>query len=307
MPKMHIKRSTDIAAPPSKIFSTLNDYHTWRAWSPWLISEPEAKVDVATDGKYYEWLGNRTGAGNMRIASESPDSDLDMDLTFLKPWKSKAKTSFHIEATDTGSRVSWEMNSSLPFFLFWMKKQTEAFIGSDYERGLAMLKDYVEDGEAHSKLEFAGIEDFPGTQYVGIRRSSSKENFQKDMSGDFGRLMDWFKESGIEPSGPGASIYHKWDMVRGTMEYTALFPVTSASATLPDGFMLGNIPAVKTYRLRHTGSYDHLGNAWSTLMMMERNKEFKKSKVADGFEVYRTMPGETPMHEQVTDLYYPVR
>lgn len=307
MPKMHIERSVDIAAPPNKVFSTLNDYHTWRAWSPWLISEPAAKVDVDQDGKYYEWLGDRTGAGNMRIASETPDQSLDMDLTFLKPWKSKAKTSFQIQETDTGSRVSWTMDSSLPFFLFWMKKQTEAYIGSDYDRGLAMLKDYVEDGEAHSQLEFAGTEDFPETKYIGIRRASVQARFQKDMKSDFEKLMNWFKESGIEMAGPGASMYHKVDMVKGIMEYTALFPVANAPERMPEGFHMATIPAVKTYRLRHIGSYGHLGNAWSTLMMMERNKEFKKAKGVDGFEVYRTMPGQTPEHEHITDLYYPIR
>ena len=32
--------------------------------------------------------------------------------------------------------LTWTMDSSLPFFLFWMKKSMEGFIGMDYDPGL---------------------------------------------------------------------------------------------------------------------------------------------------------------------------
>ena len=36
------------------------------------------------------------------------------------------------------------MEGTLPIFLFFMKKKMSAMVGSDYERGLAMLKELLE-------------------------------------------------------------------------------------------------------------------------------------------------------------------
>ena len=37
----------------------------------------------------------------------------------------------------------------------------EIFVGMDYDRGLALLKDLVESGKTNSTLEFKGLKDFP--------------------------------------------------------------------------------------------------------------------------------------------------
>lgn len=37
------------------------------------------------------------------------------------------------------------MEGTLPIFLFFMKKKNSTMVGSDYERGLAMLKEVLED------------------------------------------------------------------------------------------------------------------------------------------------------------------
>ena len=88
--------------------------------------EPETKVTVRSDAKYYEWEGDRVGSGNMKIIKEVENATVDYDLMFLKPWKSKAKVSFYLKPEGTSTSVTWTMDSSLPFFLFWMKKMTEA-------------------------------------------------------------------------------------------------------------------------------------------------------------------------------------
>ena len=133
--------------------------------------DPDATVDVAEGGKSYSWKGDLTGEGQMEILGEEANQWVDYDLLFLKPWKSKAKVRFEVEGQGDQTKVTWFMDSSLPFFLFFMKKSMTAMIGMDYERGLAMLKEYVEKGEVHSKLDFKGTQSFPGMQYIGIKTS----------------------------------------------------------------------------------------------------------------------------------------
>ncbi len=306
MPKMHVERTIRIDAPVEKVFRTVNDFNHWTAWSPWLIMEPEATVKIDPDAKYYEWEGGRVGSGNMKITQEKPYASVDYDLTFLKPWKSTAKVRFEMHGHGDHSHVTWYMDSSLPFFMFWMKRAMEAYVGMDYERGLNMLRDYVEHDRVLSSLEFKGITEYPGCTYVGIRTTCTSESLNSNMKNDFQRLWVLMKNHEGAIAGKGFSIYHKWDMVGNKIEYTAALPVKDLDATLQAGMFLGEIPATRVNTIRHIGPYLHLGNAWSTQNSMKRSKSFKASKKLDPFEVYVNMPGEVPDDQLITDINFPV-
>ena len=303
---MNIERSITVNAPIEKVFETISDYHHWSAWSPWLIMEPEVKVTVQPDGKYYEWEGNRTGSGNMTITSETENTSVNMDLLFLKPWKSKAKVGFKLTSDGDSTTVSWDMQSSLPFFMFWMKKMMEQFIGMDYERGLRLLKDYVQDGETHSKLQFTGKESFGGTKYIGLKTTCTKETMAKKMQEDMPKLFEFSQANDVQISGPAFTQYHKWDMVKNNIQYTAGIPVKEIPQNLPEGFYAGEIPATTVHTLEHVGPYAHLGNAWTTMYTMQRNKEFKLNKKIHPFETYHNSPMDTAENELMTKVHFPV-
>lgn len=308
MPKLKVQKSITIDAPIDKVYSRLNDFHHWLVWSPWLIAEPEAKVNVNEDGKYYEWEGNRVGSGNMTVEKENAPNAIEYDLTFLKPWKSKAKTSFQLrEKGGDQTEVTWFMDSSLPFFMFWMKKMMVAFIGQDYERGLTMLKEYVEDGKVNSKLEFVGTETYDGCNYIGVKRDTTMDAFGPEMQEDFENLLQYCKDNNLEITSEPFSIYHKFDMVKQKVSYTGGVPVSTIPGNLPTRLMSGTIPATKIYRLRHVGAYKHLGNAWTTMYMMQRNKELKSSKKLHPFELYVNGPDEVSEDELITDICFALK
>ena len=126
MPKVHINRSILIKAAPEKVFESLIDFRQWAVWSPWLILENRPTVEYAEDGLSYRWSGNRIGEGVMRISSKNPSREVTYDLAFVKPYKSKAKIVFNLVVEGQHTAVTWKMNSSLPFFLGWMKKSLVA-------------------------------------------------------------------------------------------------------------------------------------------------------------------------------------
>lgn len=304
MPKMNVVRSITIDTDASTVFSKLNDFNHWPTWSPWLIMEPGVDVTVSDDAKYYEWKGNRVGEGNMKITGEVENEKIDYDLTFLKPWKSEAKVSFLMNKSGNGTEVTWTMDSSLPLFMFWMKKMMEGFIGMDYERGLNLLKDYVEKGEVESKLEFMGVQPFPGTKYVGIKTTCSMAEIGEKMSNDFGALEQHLETlSEVEITG-SYSIYHKWDVKKKLVIYTACFGVNKHPDTLPAGIFNDEIPATNVHVVRHIGRYDHLGGAWGAQMNMQRGKEFKMKRGIDPFERYHNKPGDVPDKELVADICF---
>jgi effector-binding domain-containing protein/uncharacterized protein YndB with AHSA1/START domain len=307
MTKVKVVRSIKIDAPAEKIFPLISDFHHWTTWSPWLLMEPEAKVRVDDNGKYYEWEGSRIGSGNMRILSAGENKEVEYDLEFLKPWKSSSRVKMELKPAGGQTQVDWYMFSSLPFFMFWMKKSMQAFIGMDFDRGLNLLKDYAEDGVTHSKLDFRGEQHLPETTYIGITNTSPIPALGKQMSADFNTLSKWFDGHGSLIAGQAFSIYHKWDMAKNKASYTSAMPVSSVPESLPNNLISGKIPATRVYTLAHTGPYSHLGNAWSTLFNMQRSKAFRINRKIHPFEVYKNVPGEVPENDLLTHIHFPVK
>ncbi len=307
MPKFHVSKSIFIEAPPAKVFALVRDFRQWPAWSPWLIAEPEAQLQYAPNGRSYTWDGRITGSGKMDIAGEDEPRSIDYQLTFLKPWKSENTARFLFTERDGGTEVTWTMEGSLPFFMFWMVSSMTAYIGADYQRGLMMLKAIMETGVNPSKLTFVGRQAFPGCRYLGVKTTCPIDEIGDRMQRDMRKLTAQLGESGAKPSGKPLSICHKWDPVKGTTCYTLSFPLDSMPSEIPDGFVTGEIPACEVYAVRHTGPYRFLGNAWSAGVMHERAKVFGTNKRIAPFEIYLNDPTVEPEIELVTVVHFPVK
>ena len=306
MPKMYVKQSISINAGIDTVKKAIINLNDWEKWSPWLILEPGVKVTVRPDGKSFAWEGKLIGSGEMSLVSANQNI-IDFDLLFLKPFKSKAKAGFEIQQEGESTKVSWIMDSSLPFFMFWMVKKMEAMIARDYERGLSMLKDFIETGTVNSKLDFIGEEDYPGCTYVGIKTSCKVDELEEYMTKDFQKLNEFLKSGAIEPSNAPFSITHKMDFVSNDTTYSIGVPVGDVPSNLSDGFSTGKIPTTKIYAINHTGSYKHLGNSWTAGFMKSRNKTFKLNKEIDPFEVYISDPTKTEEKDLVTKVCFPVK
>ena len=183
----------------------------------------------------------------------------------------------------------------------------ESFIGMDFDRGLNMLKEYVEEGTVNSKLEFLGEGSYPGCQYLGIKRTCSMSDIGTSMSKDFESLWSYIGKDSDNLASESFSIYHKWDMRKQQVTYTSGVPLKDLPDDPPSGMITGKIPASPTYTLRHVGSYLHLGNAWSTLVAMQRAKEFKPKKGFHPFETYQNHPGQVPESKLITDIHFGLR
>ncbi len=305
MPKVHVQRSEVIHAPKAKILDQINDFHNWPKWSPWLITDPKATVDVREDGKYYRWTGPRVGEGEMTVERET-DTEIDFDLKFFKPWKSKAKTYMKLESIDDqNTKLSWSMDTKMPFFLFFMKNMMKGLIGMDYERGLKMLKDLSEQGNVPSNLGFPEPQSFDGSSFIGIKRKTTIADMPQEMAADFERLHRLSAD--VDSNGLLFSQYHKFNFGSGTVEYTAGLGVKSKAENAPEGMILGDLPAASMMTVRHTGPYKHIGNAWSAAQFMVRSKEYKVKRGYHPIEIYRNSPADTPEDQLVTDICFALK
>jgi uncharacterized protein YndB with AHSA1/START domain/DNA gyrase inhibitor GyrI len=306
MPKLTIERSVVIESPLADVYALVSDFHRWPEWSPWLVADDTARLSYADGGHSYTWESDIVGGGTMRLLDAKPNQSLELSLLLLTPWESESGVHFTFKAIDSGTRVTWRMDGTLPIFLFFLKSIMQTVIGMDYERGLGMLKDLAELGSVPSLLEFLPEQSHPGGHYIGIVRNCDLAEMPELMKADYERLYAHFKTEGLKVSDCPFTIYSKWKLSQGNVQYTACLPVAEKPVGLSSEFATGQLPKLKAYVVQHTGAYRHLGNAWSAGIMRGRKKLFKQSKRIYPFEQYVTEPDSVPDSEIVTQVYFPI-
>ena len=180
-----------------------------------------------------------------------------------------------------------------------------AMVGGDYTRGLGMLKEYLETGGVASGVDVRTAADRSGFHYVGARRSSRIADIGPAMEEALtalGRL----KDSGALPAPDRIlSLYHKWDLVGGTCDYTTAFAYASPQAA-PEGLETVSVPAHRALQVAHRGAYRHLGNAWAAAMGCARGKH-RINKALPMYEVYLNSPREVDEGELEVEIHVPVK
>jgi uncharacterized protein YndB with AHSA1/START domain len=146
-----VERRLRMAAPPERIFSQINDFHAWDAWSPWAKLDPAMKATYGGApngvGAVYDWSGNsEVGSGRMTIKSSTPPSEVTIALDFLTPIESHNVTTFMLTPADGGTDVLWSMKGNADYVtkLMTMFASMDKMVGPDFERGLQQLKAVVE-------------------------------------------------------------------------------------------------------------------------------------------------------------------
>jgi uncharacterized protein YndB with AHSA1/START domain len=142
-----VQRAASIKAPPERIFSLINDFHRWDAWSPWEKKDPAMKrtFGAATSGKgaVYAWDGNKdVGQGRMEIAESAPPSRVAIKLDFVKPFEAHNLVEFRLQPNGDATDVTWTMQGDTPYFakIIHLFIDMDRMVGKDFESGLANLK-----------------------------------------------------------------------------------------------------------------------------------------------------------------------
>jgi len=304
MPAYCVERSIIIDAPLTSIRDSLTNFRQWPAWSPWLIMEPEAQLTFNEKqgqiGAAYEWQGKLVGAGSMELVGIE-EQRLEMDLQFIKPFKSTARVSFDLHPEDGSTQVTWRMDSHLPFFLFWMIKNIKAYIGMDYERGLRMLKDYIETGHVPSKLSLEGASALQSQPYIGIANECEFDAMSEVMPQDFQTLYQFLQENNLSTHIVPFAIYNRFDIFQKRTQFISAVPVDRDLAVAPP-FIKGELAPGEVLKVKHIGPYRHLGNAWSLAFNYARNKKIKTKKTPVGIEFYLNDPAQTQSEALETEV-----
>ena len=146
-----IERGATMRAPAAAAFAQVNDFHNWRAWSPWEKIDPALKRSYegpqAGAGATYAWQGNKdVGEGRMTILESRPGELVRIKLEFFKPFAATNSAEFAFKEEGGRTAVTWTMRGRNNFvgkamcLVFDMDKM----VGGDFEKGLAGIRQIVE-------------------------------------------------------------------------------------------------------------------------------------------------------------------
>ncbi|MCZ4497849.1 MAG: transcriptional regulator [Marmoricola sp.] len=146
-----LSRRTAIAAPAATVHAFVDDFRSWRGWSPWEGLDPTMvrtyTGSVAGTGAHYAWKGNsKAGMGSMEITASAPDG-ISITLAFLKPWRATNSVEFTFAEDEGATEVTWTMSGEHTGLgkVFAVFINMDKFIGKDFEKGLAALKVLAEE------------------------------------------------------------------------------------------------------------------------------------------------------------------
>jgi uncharacterized protein YndB with AHSA1/START domain len=146
-----IERTTTIKAPPERIFTLINDFRQWEAWSPWERIDPSIKrtYSGAASGKgaVYAWEGDRNiGKGRMEIIESSPPSRVVLRLDFSEPFEAHNEVLFKLEPRGDAIAVTQAMYGPSPYMskVMGIFFDMDKMVGEKYEEGLASIKAIAE-------------------------------------------------------------------------------------------------------------------------------------------------------------------
>ena len=306
--KFDVQRTITMNAPLTTVRRYIEDFHHWHGWSPWTVIEPDCTIEITGSpnhpGHSMSWQGTIIGSGRNTVASVSPNQ-IQYDLEFIKPWTSKAKVNFTLEEDGENTHVTWNMESSLPFFLFFMIPTMKNWIGMDYDRGLRMLKEVAERGELRCETYNNGEVDYQGFSYVGIQRTVPFAELAEHCQRDFEKIVNDIVVKAQKGARHWVCIYPKFDMKTMYVTYiTAVSDEDLGGVELDETYRRGAIKDCNALEIKHNGSYDFIANAWSMGMMNLRARKLKGSDFP--FEQYWNSPFEEAPENLKSSVYFPL-
>ena len=146
-----IKREIVIEKSLQEVFDYVKLLRNQDYYSKWVMTDPQMKKEFrgkdGTVGFVYAWSGNdKAGEGEQEITGISEGRRVDIEIRFVKPFKSVARTPIVTEAlTPTQTKVIWGMEgrSKYPFNIMYVFLSN--VFGRDVETSLKTLKRNLEE------------------------------------------------------------------------------------------------------------------------------------------------------------------
>jgi uncharacterized protein YndB with AHSA1/START domain len=143
-----VTRSTEIAAPPEKVFAVVGDLNRFKDYSPWQELDPNTQYTVegpATGvGQKVSWTSQNTQVdwGSQTITEYQPPGHVASE--FVRG-NVRGLATWDLEPAGTGTKATWSLKAPLDGIAArWFGLMFDRSIGADFEKGLAKVKTLAE-------------------------------------------------------------------------------------------------------------------------------------------------------------------
>jgi len=307
---LSVSRQIEIDASPQQVYSTVADFNSWHNWNPWLCIDANSKTSIDGKGNQtgdtYMWTGELIGAGEIETIALTPQKEILQTVRYSSPMKSTSDIKFSFASDGDGVTVTWQMESEMPFLFRFLAKQMKPIISSDFERGLIMLKDYIETGTVASRVVIKGVESAENIAFVGKHENCTKKNIGQQMQKTMYEVSNWLVANSTMPE-EGITVYEQFDATSDTCSYTSGFRLLQNKQFPFRGAQIDTIPASKIVKVTFYGDYHNLGNAWSAAYAYIQKNKLKASAAIPPYEIYLNDPAFFPNpSDWVTDVCIPI-
>ncbi len=315
LPKqVHIERSISINRPANMMFELLNGYRYYNEWSPWAERDPQAEFVVSGPdtgvGARLSWIGepNLVGSGWQEIVASKPYEEINIKLDFDA--QGIADTGFKLVSEGDTTQVTWFFDTDLTkgvnfldsFLARYFGLLFDRWVGGDYERGLANLKQYAEslDLSEFSQIEIERVSVL-SQDILFVTSSSSQESTDvaQAMAAAYAEISAFMNINGIKMTGQPMAITRAWQ--EGGYQFDAAIPVDFIPAQLSGNINSGLSPAGPAVRAVHHGAYDHMMPTYEKLAAYMSAHGLSQGTVS--WEHYVTDPGSTEQQDMITHIY----
>ena len=177
----------------------------------------------------------------------------------------------------------------------------DAMIGPDFEKGLDLLKEIIENEKAAiEKFDIqTGI--FPAKNYASIRNEVSFSEMQTFFQNSYAQIQQGIQIKRLGITGAPAGLYYTWDEQHMKSDMAAAFPIRGNLKT--DDIEMIHIPAQTAYRIDYYGAYEGLYYAHLALGYYLNESGLKMKMPC--IEEYITDPiAEPDTSKWLTKIYY---
>lgn len=313
--QVHVERSIDIQRPVSTVFSMVNGFESFAAWSPRLVRDPAMQYRVSGPdsgaGARLEWQGNprQAGSGWQEITYSEPyrlvKADVQLDQQPLY------RSYFHVEKVAGGSRLTWGLDTDLTdgqgvagnIMARWFGLFFDRWVGTDFEKGLERLKIFAESLPAvdFAALEVDIVEVEPAdVLYVPVGGNAQQSGVAGSMAEAFREITAFMVEQDLAMSAQPMAITRSWD--EKGFRIDAAIPVVRSNVQPPGNVRWGHSPSGRAVRLIHRGPYDSMAPSYEKLAAYMAVHGLVEGNIS--WEQYISDPIETDPESLLTHIYF---
>jgi len=308
-----VHSSVRVDAHPATIFALINDFHRISLWSPWINSDPNARIVFSGPKRGVDaaitWDGTIIGTGAQIITASQPYKYV---ATTINPGESsEARSWFELETMDDTTIITWSFETDYGYNLVgrYFALILKGVVKRDYDEGLANLKDLAESlpGTDFSDIDIERITVEPvQIAYRSATSIPTPAAISEAMGAAYFEILNFIDKHRLQEAGAPLSITRSFS--GSQLRFDAAIPVRGVTEATPTNGVtvnIGNTYGGTVIRVKHVGSYRTLSETHVKIAAYLAALGIKRN--GDAWESYVSDPTKVAEADLLTYVYYPIR